>query len=440
MGLTRLMGILALTALLILAIPASATANGMYLGELGHPIKAQYSPDIVLEKQVMQVWLHRGFAEVENVYQFRNEGEAQTFVIGLPEEINSKAALEYGVYNFSAHVDGNPVEVGTAKTNEEKLGRLAGTINWHKHGVFIAKGQRRVVVHRYWIRLTPWKNKLVIPLEPAASWKGKIDRADYVVHLVGSLTERKLKYPSGYGNYSGKYAIRPAGFKAGQNQIKWIFTNYKPQKDIEIEIFAKNKKSVPKITASSVHVEDKKRFIADYAVDEDAITAWGVGGPVKKEWLNISFDKKRWIREFRIIPGYGKLEGMYKYFNRPRSVVLKFSDGSSQRFELKDKLEMQYLPVKPVQTDHVKLEIESVYKGIYPDVTYISEVEFGELSASPRIDPAEWKAGLEQVKLLDKKSRYSTVDRITIAATATVFLLIGWQVIVVVRKRLRDNR
>ncbi|HZD60996.1 MAG TPA: discoidin domain-containing protein [Anaerolineae bacterium] len=440
MGLTRLIGIVMLTTLLILMIPAVASANSMYLGDSGSPIKAQRSSDIALEKQVMQVWLRRGFAEVENVYQFSNGGEAQTFVIGLPEEVNSRTALEYGIYNFRAYIDGSPVEARTAKTNNEKIGSLAGTINWHMHDVFIAKGQRRIVVHRYWIRISPWKNKLVIPLEPAASWKGKIGRAEYIVHLAGSISEKKLTYPSGYGNYTGKYAIQPVGFRAGESQIKWVFTNYEPQKDIEIEIFAKNKKSVHKVAASSAHVEDKKKFIADYAVDEDAITAWGVGGPGKKEWLTASFGKKKWVREFRIIPGYGKLEGMYKYFNRPRDVILRFSDGSSQRFELKDMLEMQYFPVKPVQTKYVKLEIESVYKGIYPDVTYVSEVEFGELGTSPRIDPAGWKPGLEQVELLDKKSKYSTVDLITTVVTAVVFLLIGWQVIVALRKRSRSNR
>jgi len=435
----RLIDTLIFTALFILTIPAIASANSMYLGPSSHLIKPQKSTEISLERQVLQVWLRHGYAEVENVYQFRNDGEPQTFMVGLPEEINSKDAVKYGVFNFSAYVDGNPVEARTSKTDNEKLGSLSGTINWHRHAVFIGKGERRIVVHRYWVRISPARNKFVLPLEPASSWKGKIGRADYVVHLAGTLTEKRIIYPPGYGDFEGKYAVLPVGFTTGKNQIQWRFSNFEPRQDMVIEFFTKTKKSVSEVEASSVHVEGGKKFTADYAVDQDASTAWGFGGPGKKERITLSFDKKKWVREFRIIPGYGQLEGMYKYFNRPRNVTLMFSDGSKQSFELKDELEMQYIPVEPVQTDYVVMEVNSVYKGVYPDVTYISEIEFGEAETGTRVNPSEWKVGLQQIDSIDTKSKYSIVDLITIAATVTVFLFIGWQVVVAIKRRKESN-
>lgn len=442
MRIKRTIIILAITALFILAIPAAASANSMYLGSSAHPPRPQNSTDIVLEKQVMQIWLRKGFAEVENVYQLYNAGEGQEFVMGLPEEVNTKAALSYGVYNFDAFIDGKSVETRTVRTKDQKAGKLVGNINWHTHNIFIPENQRRIVVHRYWVLINPWKNELVIPLAPGASWKGRIGEAYYVVHLMGSLTEKNIVYPAGYGDFTGKYAVLPTGFKPGKDKIVWSLLNHEPSRDLEIKMFSFKEDDIDKtvVKASGIYVNDDKEHPPNLVIDEDASTAWAVGGEGKKEWLTFTFPKKKWVREFRITPGYGALGAMYKYYNRPQKVTLRFSNGKSQSFMLDDSLEMQYFPVKPIQTKSVKLEIDSVYKGIYPDVTYISEVEFGDIKTSSKVSPIKWKVGLNQVEVFNLRPRYSSTDRILIAVTVAVFFFIAWQVVVAIRSRLRAKK
>ncbi|MDP2211583.1 MAG: hypothetical protein Q8J63_07600 [Candidatus Aquicultor sp.] len=430
---------LLITALFVLLIPAIAQANSMYLGSSGLPLKTKESASITLERQVMQVWLRYGYAEVENVYQFHNSGEAQTFFIGLPEEINTKDQLKYGVYNFSAYIDGESVDVKTAKTNDEQLGFMNGTINWHKHEVFLAEGERRIVVHRYWLRISPSKNKLLVNLAPAASWKGTVGHADYILHLAGGVTGQNVVYPKALGDVAGKYAIQPAGFEASQNQMRWTLDNFEPSEEISVELFGKKSRQLSRLRVSLVYADGNNVFEGTNLFDEDFSTAWAYGGPGKGEWLIAYFEKKRWIREVRIIPGYGQLESMYKYFNRPRLITVYFSDGTRQQFELKDRLEMQFLKVKPTQTQYVKIDVDSVYKGIYPDVTYISEIEFSDIASTSRIEPDQWKIGLEQASEVEGSSSYTLFDLITIAAAAAVFLLIGWQLFVLVRNRKKKE-
>ncbi len=440
MRLGRFIGVLISAVLLVLTIPAAANAGSGYLGTPGFPLKYQDSSDITLEKQITQVWLHSGFAEVEEVYQFYNNGEAQEFAMGLPDDASDKTAILYGVYNFKGYVNGNEVDVRTVHTNDQEVGGLKGDIDWYVHNVFIPENQRRIVVDRYWIRLDPLRRKLVIPLRPATSWKGNIGEAYYIVHLMGGLSEQNIIYPKTYGEYAGKYSVQPVGFTAGKDELKWAFKNYKPGQDIEVELFGKNENMVSEVKASGSLNENGKEYSPNLVNDKDPATAWAVLNSDMREWLTFSFNDKRWVREFRIIPGYGSLENMYKFYNRPSEITLRFSDGSSQHFSLQDSLDMQYFAVKPVQTKYVKLEIDDAYKGIYSNVTYISEVEFGELASGLKFGPAKWKIGLDQLEALNVKPRYSITDTITIVATILVFLFIAWQVIVAIRGRAVKGR
>ncbi|MCL6472390.1 MAG: discoidin domain-containing protein [Firmicutes bacterium] len=437
MKISRLIGALIIAVILALAIPAAAYANSAYLGAPGFSLKYQESSDIVLEKQVMQIWLHRGFAEVESVYQLYNTGDAQEFAMGLPDEENTKATVIYGIYNFRAFLDGKETDVRTVNANEQTVAGLSGKIVWHTHNVFIPKNERRIVVERYWIRLDPWKRKLTIPLQPGASWKGGIGEASYVVHFMGGLSDRDIKYPATYGDYANKYAVQPAGFTVSQGELKWNFSNYKPNQDLEILIFGRGKNLISDVKASGAFNDDGKEYLPKFVADQDPATAWGIMNSNLKEWLIFDLGRKRWIREFRIIPGFASLESMYKFYNRPSSVTLRFSDGSSQHFRLQDSLDMQYFSVKPVETSYVKLEVDDVYKGIYSNVTYISEIEFGELQSQTKFEPSRWKIGLAQADSIYTKPRYSIVDAITVAASVLVAALIIWQVVVSVRARLR---
>lgn len=436
----KYISLILLIALSILLIPATALAASSYLGEAGGRAEPMDSPDVELEKLVIQVWLRKGFAEVEEVYQFYNSGEAQGIVMGMPEVVNTKASLKYGLYNFRAYVDGKSVDTRVVKARDQRVGTSFGNINWHANSLFIGERERKIVVHKYWLRVIPWENKLAIPLEPAASWKGRIGEAYFTTYLMGNLTEKDIVYPAGYGDYTGKYSVLPAGFKAGKDQLTWVLSNYNPKRSLQIEMFPEKdvEKLITDFNASGIHIEDEIRFETKNAFDEDPASAWAIGGPGNDAWIYAKFLDKKWIREFRIIPGYASLESMFRFYNRPRKVTLKFSNGTSQQFELKDDLEMQYVPIKPVQTKWVALHIDSVYKGIYPDVTYISELEYSQVGTKSKVEPEKWQVGLNQVEALELKPRYNATEIVTVVATVLVFVFIFAQVLIALRMR-RNN-
>jgi hypothetical protein len=433
--------ILAISALLVLVIiPATANANSAYLGYPGDAITLKNgSDDVAIERQVMQVWLHRGFAEVENVYQLYNSGDTQELMMGLPEAANKKIDLIYGVYNFRAYVDGNEVDVKTAKTRNQEVGSLSGNINWHVHNVFISKGQRRIVVQRYWIRMVPSDRKITIPLMAAGTWKGSIGRADYTIHLMSGLNETSLRYPSGYGDLSGKFAIQPGGFTFSKGEIKWKLTNFVPDQDMVISVFPRGKALISSIEASGALEINGKKYEAKYAADSDPATSWGIEGANANEWLTFNLDGKRWVRELRIIPGYTTFDGMFMFYNRPKDITLQFSDGSSQQFTLRDDPDMQYLSVRPIQTNSIKLTVDDVYKGIFQDVTYVSEVEFGDLHTEPKLAPAKWKIGLNQEDSVQKQG-YSLIEVMVIITTILIFLFVVWQVVLMVQRHIEGRK
>ncbi|HEY3373574.1 MAG TPA: hypothetical protein VGK02_00725 [Candidatus Aquicultor sp.] len=432
----KLLGFLLVTTIFVLVLPAVAYANSANLVGTGKSTHTENSQDIAVEKLVTQIWLHKGYAEVEEVYQFYNTGQSQDVTMGIPELINSKASLKYGIYNFHAYVDGKPMDSQMVKTSDQTIGTNYGSFNWHVNSFYINERQRRIVVHRYWVRIIPWENKLTLPLDPASTWKGNIGEAYIAVYLMGGLTERDLVYPEGYGNYTGKYSIMPTGFSTSPSQITWMFSNYKPARNLQIEIFPDpDYIPIEEAHASGAHSEGDVVYALKNVLDADPATVWGEGGPGPGEWITLKFPKKQWVREFRIIPGYASLEGMFRYYNRPKNITLVFPKGITQHYRLKDELEMQYLPVQPVQTDKVMMRIDSVYKGIYPDVTYVSEIEVGQIGTKSKVDPTSWKIGLDQLEEMKLRPRYSITELITVAVTAFVFIFILWQVIVAYRLR-----
>ena len=263
--------------------------------------------------------------------------------------------------------------------------------------------------------------------------------ASYIVNLMDGLRIRNLIYPKGYSTKAGEYAIMPRGFEAGNDEIRWFFANQEPAQNLEIMIFPSSDKKITKAEASGTYSEGNKNYLGEFVADGDPTTAWGFVSTGKKEWVTLFFDRKRWVREIRIISGYGALESMYKFYNRPKVITLSFSDGASQQIKLKDSLDMQYVSVKPVQTEYVKLQVDDVYKGIHPYITFVSELEPSELKSVTKFSPTSWKIGLKQFKLPNQSSNYTLAYKIAVAATAVVFLVIGWQITMLLINRFKSK-
>ena len=121
-------------------------------------------------------------------------------------------------------------------------------------------------------------------------------------------------------------------------------------------------------------------YLPEYAVDGTLVKAWGVRGKGIGEWIKIIFPSSRTITRIGIVPGYAKSHprygNLFRLNNRVKDVRLEFSDGSSVQFTFTDTESMQYINLDPpVQSQYVKIIIESIYRGTKWNDTLISEIE-----------------------------------------------------------------
>ncbi|HEV2912667.1 MAG TPA: discoidin domain-containing protein [Pyrinomonadaceae bacterium] len=118
-------------------------------------------------------------------------------------------------------------------------------------------------------------------------------------------------------------------------------------------------------------------YEAGNALDGRLMTAWveGVDGPGIGEWIRCDFEREVTLRRIAIAPGYFKSAQIWARNNRVAAATLYFSDGTSRRFSLDDRMEEQLLEVGAVKTSWVRIVINEVYAGTDPD-TAISQLAF----------------------------------------------------------------
>jgi len=130
-------------------------------------------------------------------------------------------------------------------------------------------------------------------------------------------------------------------------------------------------------SASSVYTDDYGSYDAQKAVDGWLDTYWieGAGSGVG-EYLDLKLNNRRTLQRFGISVGNGETDSFFKGANRPSSVTLRFSDGSTQSFKLSDKPDLQVFEMASVTTSTVRLTIDKVVKGVSNDDLYVGEVRF----------------------------------------------------------------
>lgn len=135
---------------------------------------------------------------------------------------------------------------------------------------------------------------------------------------------------------------------------------------------------ISSITASSVLTDSLSTHYARLICDGNTSTAWteSVDGPGIGEFITIKFNGTYKMTNMRIYAGYQKTAVLYRANNRPKQITLTFSDGSQQVYTLTDQENAQTIKLdQAVDTQSVKITIDSVYKGTKYDDTCISEVE-----------------------------------------------------------------
>ena len=101
----------------------------------------------------------------------------------------------------------------------------------------------------------------------------------------------------------------------------------------------------------------------------------GVSGQGEGESITVWFDDTCRLSGFSISAGYHKTASLYEKNSRPKEIELTFSDGSSCRVTLEDRMAQQTVTLSaPVDTASLTIRLVSVYPGTTYTDTAISEI------------------------------------------------------------------
>lgn len=130
--------------------------------------------------------------------------------------------------------------------------------------------------------------------------------------------------------------------------------------------------------SSILHDSTNKNYGSTKVLDGDFSTVWseGVSGYGNGEWIILDFDNIYTVKKIKIVNGLVNKKNGYYNNNRPKSLTLQFSDGSSQKINLEDNnIGYQVVNINKVETSYVKFVINSVYYGTKYDDTCIADIE-----------------------------------------------------------------
>ena len=130
-------------------------------------------------------------------------------------------------------------------------------------------------------------------------------------------------------------------------------------------------------TASSQIYSEGILYSAENAIDNSTSTSWqeDADDDGEGEYLTLFFDGDTSIKYVSILPGYAKSTSAYYRNNRPKDILIEFSDGRSCTYTLPDGMSYATLALNDtVTTSYIRITILSVYKGETWDDTAITEV------------------------------------------------------------------
>lgn len=139
------------------------------------------------------------------------------------------------------------------------------------------------------------------------------------------------------------------------------------------------------IEASSTYDGDRASHIAYNLIDHRLQSNWteGVLGHGEGEYVDFTFHTEQPVAGFIIAAGNHSSNMYYTKNSRPKTIMLTFSDGSTEEYTLLDaKKETTVYFDKVVNTNSIRLTIVSVYPGSEWKDTVISE--FATLVQKPQ--------------------------------------------------------
>jgi hypothetical protein len=402
---------------LLLSWPAPAQANDTSVGGVGGDIFPLSNTDIRLEAETVQAICYRHFAEYRVDFQFVNDGEPQTLMLGFPYLLVGPEGNGTVPVAFRAWQDGQPLQVSMGKGHDGDTDQ-----GYYLHKATFPRGQTMIRVsylgNPTYTAATRFPE--LVPtamnveglqgqaarydywLHTGAGWAGPIGEAVVVYRLADDFKGWALDIKSSYQEVSEDWpwTTSPETYSNPDDRtFVWEFGDLEPTDDDDVllaftapfpEVDFSNEGStdgIPPVfgavvfTDSSWQDQSASDYMADWAiVDGSPASAWSTGNPGTGGWVKVKIEGNQSIEEFRILPGRSDTLTSFADFGRPKTVRVTLSDGTSKTFDLADDPTVQTFPIQG-NAEWARVEVLEVYRGAESGETYISEISFGNRPA-----------------------------------------------------------
>lgn len=148
--------------------------------------------------------------------------------------------------------------------------------------------------------------------------------------------------------------------------------------------------------SSSYPAAEGVRYDPDMAHDGKVSTAWTEGNEANSglgEWLEVTFESETKLVGFQIWGGTFVSYDLWNRSGRVKELEIEFSDGTKQKYTLKDEMVGQYIELTaPVTATSAKMRLKGVYDGTTFTDTGISEIVFYDDAPSESIKVKSWSA------------------------------------------------
>ena len=139
--------------------------------------------------------------------------------------------------------------------------------------------------------------------------------------------------------------------------------------------------AVKEIGSNSVLTDADKGIVysPENMMDEQVATMWveGEGSAGLGKYIQVKFDGEVELSKVRIWGGCFIDQEFFERHNRVQQLEFKYPDFSSEKFEIKDSMEPQWLTLaEPKRVESVKIYLRRVYEGNTWNDTAISEIQF----------------------------------------------------------------
>jgi hypothetical protein len=397
-----------------------ARADDGAVGGLGGDVYPIPNADIRMAKETVQATLFGRFAEFRADFQFVNDGPIQTVRLGFPFAVTAADLPGRGIplSCFRAWQDGRPLEITMGREVSQRQGYEQGEVGYYLHTATFPPGVSTVTVSylalpsgsagsRFPDRTPPqfqgmsnYYASYDYWLHTGAGWKGTIGKAVIRFSLADSFLGWGVDLTAsdvGEGHYG---LTGPVGYtRPDPRSFQWVFEDFEPateakplsESPYDIHLFF----SQPQSGLGVRGVSDLGPFVIDAtaqptvagfspesAADGNPATAWATTpndeGPAS---ITFTLSGSHPVQEIRIVPGNnGTLTSFYES-DRPKTVLVSFSDGTVEILDLRDEPGLQRFVVGAEKAEWAKLAILDTYPGTQDHTIYLSEVEFGSAPA-----------------------------------------------------------